>query len=333
MQFDKPKILPKHIPDIIKPYSLGKIVACENLGGIPNTTYKVVTDKHTFAVRIYSHGQSSLEHIKLELRVLEHLAKKNFPSPRPIRGKDGKLLQIWKGYHLLSTEFIEGDMAESVKITPDIAYGTGELAAKFKEVMKDFKADPVPEGETWLDRGDWVVGTIHEDLKERGWKMNLKNVTAQWERSSKPFRDKASELDSNIIHADFWPPNLKVKEKRIVGIMDFDDCCYGATIIDFSIALMELSMFEGTEMDKNLAKQLINGYFDAGGKITDLEKALIVDAIEMTCAVWLGFNIVQAPRYEQADVYLQRLNKLWDESYNRNLRKTILKLVNSYTTK
>lgn len=116
----------------------------------------------------------------------------------------------------------------------------------------------------------------------------------------------------------------------VLDRIDFDDCCWGATIVDISIALMELSMFKCTEMNAGIARSLIQGYLYGEKRISILEKSLILNAIEMTCAVWLGFNIAQAPHIEQANVNLQRLNLLRDREWRLYFDQSIQNMFDNY---
>lgn len=327
MDFDKPTVLKNHIPEIITPYPFGKMLACENLGGIPNTTYKVVAQHKTFAIRIYSHGQSSLAHIKMELKVLMHLEKMKFEAPQLLPGKNGDILQQWNGYNTCATKFIPGAMADTIKITPQLAFNVGKTAAQLKKAMETFKINRIPGGETFIDRSKQVVDSLVDDLKKRGWVMDVGSVAKQWEAASSNFIKNAHLLDSNILSADIWPPNIKCDGSKVIALMDFDDCCYGATIIDLSIALMSFSMFKTVKMDKKITVALLTGYFSAGGKMTKLEESLIVDAIEVTCAMWLGYNIPQAPRFEQAEIYLKILNILNKKANRKTFCNNIAKYI------
>jgi len=78
MTLEKPVIAHADIPDILSAYPFGPMLDCGKLGGLSNTTYRVVTETQTVALRIYTPGHTSLEHIRLELEVLQHLARKQF---------------------------------------------------------------------------------------------------------------------------------------------------------------------------------------------------------------------------------------------------------------
>ena len=323
MNFNKPIVLASDISEIVEPYLFGKVLRYENLGGIPNTTFKIITQQKTFAIRIYSHGQSSIEHIKMEIDLLKHLERKCFPSPRVLAGKNGEILQQWKGYYTCATDYITGEMADSGKITPKLAFNVGKIVAQLNRAMYSFNLNDIPAGETFIERGEYVIKTLTEDLYKRGWDMNVANVSRQWTNASEHFIKYSTSLDCSIISADIWPPNIKHIKSEVKALMDFDDCCYGAQIIDLGIALMSFSMIDNIKLDKRIATHLLTGYFEAGGKTTELEENLIVDAIEMASAMWLGYNVIQAPRYEQAEIYLIQLNMLNNKKERKGFCKDI----------
>jgi len=327
MDFDKPKVLPKHIPEIISVYPFGEMIECENLGGIPNNTYKVKTDKKIFVVRIYSIGQSSLDHIKIEIEILKHLARQDFISPRSLIGKNRKVLQYWGKYPILATEFIEGQMVEDKPLTSKLAFNIGKLLNTFRESMSTFKPRKIPEGEKFFVKGDEIMSTMDEDLKQRGWKMNVSNVLKQWERSKKKILSNIDKLEVNVIHSDFWPPNLKCKGDEIVGLMDFDDWVYAPVFFEFMVAFLECAMIGGSEIKKEIAVNLFKGYFKTGGKLSQLERELFADVIEAYCALFLVYNIVQAPEFEAANVYLRRLNIFLDKDRKKQFKKEIIEYI------
>lgn len=91
---------------------------------------KVVAERRTVAVRIY--GQSGLEHIKLELKILQHLESMDFESPRTLPGTDRQLLQQWEGYWVCASEFIPGVMVDTIRITPKLVGDAGRLVSSFQ---------------------------------------------------------------------------------------------------------------------------------------------------------------------------------------------------------
>ena len=319
MQFDKPIVSPTDIATIMSSYPCGQVLACQELGGLPNTTYKVVTEQKATAVRIYGRGQSSLEHIDLELRVLQHLARMDFESPRLLAGTNGQFIQQWQGYRVCVTEFIHGVTADNIALTPELVCDVGRLVASFQKAMALFKTDVIPEGGTVITRGLGGLASLDAVLSQRGWELDIGDVILQWQRASEPLVSHDAELDSNVIHADIWPPNVICEGETVVGLVDFDDCLYGATFIDVAITLLEFSMFQDFVVDEELAVAFFSGYFRHGGTLSALEEELIVNAIEMLYVIWLTYYAAQSPFFEEAEKYLHQLNLLSDAAFRGRL--------------
>lgn len=157
MTFDKPKVRIEDLPEILSPYDLGDIVQAKSMGGVPNTTFKVMTSKRVVAVRIYSIGQSSLKHILIEHQILKQLTDQGFITTTPVTGRNHKLLQYWGKYPLLVTEYIDGEMAEDKPLTKELSYNIGALLNKFRSHMKDVVTDPIPGEEYLITKGSQVL--------------------------------------------------------------------------------------------------------------------------------------------------------------------------------
>jgi homoserine kinase type II len=327
MQFDKPIVLPSDISVIMSSYPFGKVLACQEMGGLPNTTYKVVTEQKETAVRIYGRGQSSLEHIDLELKVLQHLARLDFESPRLLAGRNSRFLQQWKGYRVCVTEFIPGVTADKIALTPELVYDVGRLVASFQKAMASFKTDVIPEGGTVLARGLGGLASLDTVLSQRGWEMDISDVIPQWQRASEPFVSHDVALDSNVIHADIWPPNVICEGARAVGLVDFDDCLFGATFIDVAITLLEFAMFQDFVVDEELTVAFFAGYFRHGGRLSALEEGLIVNAIEIMYVIWLAYYVAQSPHFEEAEKYLRQLNLLADDAFRGRLGAEVVRCI------
>lgn len=327
MDFDKPVITPEDIALIILSYPLSDIVAIENLGGISNTTYKVTTSSQAVAIRVYSHGQSSLEHIEFELRILNHLETQGFESPRMIRGRNTQILQEWNGYWVSASQFIPGITAEKLELTPKIVGDVGRLVCAFQKAMSSFSSDGSPVGELFTQKGSRVVRSLKRAVNSRNLKVDVDKVVDQWEYSERLFSKAGRTLRSSIIHADLWPPNVICNDGRVVGLIDFDDCCYGPSMIDVALACMEFSMFQGAKFDEELANAFFNNYFHCGGVISEIESKLMVTAMEMACALWLSYEAIEAPAFVEGEAYLHRLELFSDQKYKDSFEESIQDLI------
>jgi Ser/Thr protein kinase RdoA (MazF antagonist) len=210
--------------------------------------------------------------------------------------------------------------ADKIVLTPELVFDVGRLVASFEKAMALFETDVIPDGGTVIARGLDGLASLDAVLSRRCWEMDIGDVIPQWQRASEPFVSNYVELDSNVIHADIWPPNVICEGATVVGLVDFDDCLYGATFIDVAITLLEFSMFQDFVVDEELAVALLAGYFQHGGMLSALEEDLIVNAIEMMYVIWLAYYVSQSPYFEEAEKYLHRLNLLSDDAFRRRLR-------------
>lgn len=322
MEFDKPVVSPNDLKVVMQAYPFGEISAGINMGGIPNTTYKIIAQNRLLAVRIYSRGQSSLEHIEFELKVLEHLRIQGFRAPRPVKGRNGEFLQRWQGYWVCASDFIPGVTADSVTLTPNLCFQIGELIYDLQYAISSFDDAEVPKNEIFFKRAEQAVMSLESSLKKRGWAMDIENVHKQFEQAMNQFKIYEAFLTNTVLHGDAWPPNILVNEGTIVGLIDFDDCSYGPNIFDLIIPLMECGMYSGVIVDEAILSELLRGYIHKRQTLSDIEKLLILPGMEICCAMWLVYNIVQASASE-AKVYLNRLDMLNNSFDRKRLSKII----------
>jgi homoserine kinase type II len=321
--FDKPLVSPSDVFDIMSRYPFGSVVACENMGGIPNSNYHVVTKRKEIALRVYSHGQTSVEHTQFEMMVLEHLKAKNFPSPRPILATNGQTLQYWKGYTVCAFDFIPGTMAANEEFTPELIGGVGRLVAAYERAMCSFEMSACPSGETFAKRGEYALWSLEAALRRRVRGVTLDLVRSGWYRASHAWYRNVNRARAGIIHADIWPKNVICQQGSVAALIDFDDCCCGPVVTDVAIALMEFSMYRDVSMNRELATLLLANYLRNGGRISDDEAELIIEIMVMTCAMWFAYYVVQAETLEEGRVYLSRLSFWQDEKHRGRLRTDI----------
>jgi len=323
MHFDRPVVLPEDMPEIMAAYPFGEVVECENLGGVPNVTYEITTPQRVVAVRISNHGYTSLDHLKLELEILQHLKDVGFAeSPRLIAGTNGEILQQWKGYWFCATEFIPGKPGDEVEITPGLCHDVGRAIASLEKALSSFTGT-IPRGETFVERAERLLALLPDTAKRMGWQFDMDSIFEQWERAKEAFISNRSNLRHSIIHSDVWPPNVICSGEAIAGIVDFDDWCYGATIIDVCAPLVEFPWFKSTTMNDELAVAFLSGYLEHGGTISEAEENLIIDGIEMSCVSWLSCNALHEVEFEESEIYMQKLELLQDNAYKEKLRADV----------
>lgn len=324
MKFDKPIVLSDDISEIMRLYSLGGILESSYLGGVPNVTYKVVTNSGAYAVRITNHGYTSVEHLKIEVELLRHLAKRSFAeSPRLTLGVDGEAIQSWRGYRVLVTEFISGTPGDRVKITADLCHDVGRVVASLKKHLSAFTGK-VPEEETFVRRGKRLLSILPATTQNLGWEIDVGSILDQWKYATHKFDEYKDLLQFSVLHSDVWPPNIICESNRIIGVVDFDDWCYGPTIIDVCGPIVEFPMISSNVLNDDLCIAFFLGYLSNGGTISDVEENLIVYGMEMTCISWLACNALHKVQFDESEIYLKKLNYLRNETSRKQLSADIM---------
>jgi Ser/Thr protein kinase RdoA (MazF antagonist) len=71
-------------------------------------------------------------------------------------------------------------------------------------------------------------------------------------------RPALAELPWQFIHGDAHDENLLVEEERVVGLIDFGDCCHNPTVSDLAICLTYLMMRGADPL--STASAILRGY-------------------------------------------------------------------------
>ncbi len=140
--------------------------------------------------------------------------------------------------------------------------------------------------------------------------MDTETVLPMWANALDVYNRHIETVPFGLVHSDTWPPNIICKKDKVMGLIDFDDCCFGARVIDVAVPAMEFCMFQTSELDEEILNALFAGYFTNGGGLLETEKELLIPVMIMCCCVWLVYNVIQAPMYENAHVYLRKLHTL-----------------------
>jgi len=138
----------------------------------------------------------------------------------------------------------------------------GKTVACFDRAMEDFDYPAAHRNHRW----NLAEALQHED------KIALidepeKSALLRW--AFDLFREHRPALDSvpwQVIHGDAHDENILVEGDRVVGLIDFGDCCYNPTICDLAICLTYL-MMRGDPM--RIARTITEAY----GSIRPLEEA------------------------------------------------------------
>lgn len=324
MHFDKPVVFLKDIPSIVASFDFGILLEAKYLGGVPNVTYRVISSANKLAIRICNHGYTSVDHLTMEVNLLNHLQQCGFTeAPVPVQGIDGEYIQNWHGYRVFAMKLIEGIPGDRVKITPGICNDVGRVISQMGKALLSYPGK-IPVGETYIDRGMRLLNLLPETSNLMGWNIDTGKIIDQWESACTTLENFKNTIDYSVIHTDVWPPNILCEDGKVVGVVDFDDWAYGPVMLDLSASLVEFPWFNSMNFDDNLTFELFRGFFHHGGSLTEYERLLLPVGMEMSCASWLSCNALHRIQFEESEIYLEKLNLLRNSQARKELVKRIL---------
>ncbi|WOF22479.1 phosphotransferase [Microbacterium betulae] len=236
-----------------------------------NITFRVdVGDVPTLVVRLGRPGYAGgVDHLRAELLWVEALrADIDAPTPSPVRGADGALVQrlpdeSGRTWTAVAFEFVVGTILEE---QPDIARhfaSIGRLTAQLHEHARSW--DP-PED---FVRFEWRVrDMVGADARWGDWRAAAlsdaeREMLERAEVAARASLDAAgvdrSPAHAGLIHADLRPSNVMTTTDAAnpLVVIDFDDCGHGFYLYDFAAAL---TFYEHRPEALEMAGRWIDGY-------------------------------------------------------------------------
>jgi len=178
----------------------------------------------------------------------------------------------YKRLRILS--FIEGiNLSEIPDISNTLAFELGCKLAGFTLCMVGFDHTAAMRHHRWnLANAEQHVEKLAmiEDPEKRSL---LSWAFGQWTNRAYPV---LPELPWQFIHGDFNPENIRVRDGRIVGLLDFDDACRNPAICELAICLAYQMMDQADPWE--IAGKVIAGY-ESVRPITANERAVLLPLV------------------------------------------------------
>lgn len=262
-----------------------------------NATFLVrTTSGRKYLLRILRGGYHTTPAVLEELNWLAGLAEKKIPAPRPIRSKNGSLLEFAKapgipnGRQCCIFEWVEGTFI-SKSVRPEHMYEVGALLARLQ------KSAPRTRHRRYWDSNGLVgrkpkfgsvdklsgVGPVTQAIVSRARPKVYAKLRAYERKFPKRF---------GYIHADLHFGNLLQTMNGIAAI-DFDDSGYGFFVYDLVVPLMSARHILGKNRQREhetFKRALIAGYASQARWDEHDERILghLVAARRITMLGWLS---------------------------------------------
>ena len=319
---------------LIKNWDIGELISCKKTKkGVVNINWIVKTTKGKYVLRKTAKF-TRIKDLKFELSYLTYLKEHNFPCriPNPIISRNKRFFLRFKGHYFWIYEYIEGRDIER--------FGHSELkeCAKMTAIyhkiiersnLDNKKGNGDVFGKIWITKELEKLRTqiLKKDKQDRKDKIFL-------EESSKLIliiknldeRDY-SKIPRYPIHRDINPENTLWKNKKLVGLIDFENVgTMNDTLIKDISGMLQYSCrdkLQKYKLNLKLAKFFLKEYKKyhqlSNKKIEFIPDIITAGSIEDFC--WTYWMLVNDPK--RARLYRLKLYSQVAQWCNKNKEEII----------
>ncbi|MEJ8568907.1 phosphotransferase [Elongatibacter sediminis] len=242
-----------------------------------NLNFEVVADDGRCWVAKVAGDQQPPEFTALEHAALQHASRSEIRLglPHIHENKFGELetvLELCESWskRLRVIHFIDGTVwPETTDISENLRFDLGRNLARFDAIMANFDHPEAHRHHRWeLARADQhrdAVRLIGEPEKREllNWAFH------QFTNDISPVLNRLSD---QFIHGDANRENLLIRGERLIGLVDFGDCCWNPSVCELAIAITYQMM---DEPDPWAAAAPVIAGFESVRPLSDEERALL----------------------------------------------------------
>lgn len=246
------ELFPPDLKAVCDEWGLGTLLSFRGLPeGSVNTLYAFESTSGKQVLRL-SEGRAQPE-VDFETALLRHLHKERFPAVELLPRANGKPYGVvrdrfacvftWAaGHHLAPRDLIREQALEVGRILGRLHVVGQSLAASLPNRYSPAQI------QKWIDElsgnssGDAAVAEVLPWLKREGQLL-----------------DTLPPASEGIIHADFFPDNIKWIGDRISSVLDFEMACRGPYVLDLATCLHSFC-WDGDKFVVGSLQGIVEGY-------------------------------------------------------------------------
>jgi homoserine kinase type II len=245
--------------------------------GCDNLNLLVVAPQGRFVIRRYSFRNP--EEIAFEIEIVQACARRGFPVARSIPDLNGNSVHPLGDRPAVLFEYIDGEHPEEGSATD--RRRIGQWLGEFHNATMDIR--PVNSKSyhdfTELENAKRLLPEFerlgyvdfNEDLKLFN-RVYLPRLQGAW-----------PHLPHGIVHSDFNPSNLLVREDRLVALLDFDTAFQGALVRDIADTILCWSDFDPDfEPDNAAYTEIVEGY-NRARRLPSEEQNILPTVLLLAC--------------------------------------------------
>ncbi|RZL95373.1 MAG: homoserine kinase [Variovorax sp.] len=205
---------------------LRAMVACH--GGIENTNYFVDTDRGEYVLTLFE--RLTWEQLPFYLHLMQHLASRGVPVPRPAQDAEGRILHRLEG----KPAAVVGRLRGKSELAPDAQHcsAVGDMLARMHLAGKDYERhQPNLRGLQWWRE---TVPVLLPYVGKHQRMLLLDELAFQTRVSSSP---NYAALPRGPVHADLFRDNAMFEGTCLSGLLDFYFAGCDTFLFDIGVCL------------------------------------------------------------------------------------------------
>ena len=164
--------------------------------------------------------------------------------PRVVRTLDGSCSIAWptpdgvRSVRLLT--YLEGRPLAELRSNQKLRFSVGSTLARLGLALRSIDRRPLNRPMPWDLYQFSALRTLLSECGDRNLMQRGLELLGRWQRSGLLDSGRASSLSMQLLHNDFNPHNLLIRDSapdRVSGVIDFGDMAFGPSIFDLAIAL------------------------------------------------------------------------------------------------
>jgi len=233
-------------------YDIGDVLSCKGIAeGVENSNFLLTASTGSYILTLYE-KRVRPDDLPFFLNLMDHLAVRGVPSPRPVAARDGNRLRRLSGRPAAIVSFLAGMWVR--KPLPEHCTQVGQALAELHQAGADFEM--VRKND--LSIGDWrpllARSAARADDVRPGLldelNREIESLEAVW----------PSDLETGVIHADLFPDNVFFRDGRLSGIIDFYFACTDMFAYDLAVCLNAWCFEADRSFNITKANRLLDGY-------------------------------------------------------------------------
>ena len=274
---------------ILKNYNLKLKLYKPFKTGYVQTNILLTTNKGKYVLRYYEHR--SKEYVVFEIDILNYFHKHNYPCAMPVKNIQGKFIGKHKGKYYVLYNYIPGRHLK--KLNKAQFHELVKHSALLHNISIDYKPKFYQYRES--KSKEFILKTAKQEAQKSKKIMRYTFIKKRLKLLQLP-----NKLPKGIIHGDFDKANIKFKEDKITGILDFDDACYTFLVYDIGMLILYWAWFYYKKLKLDIAREII-AIYNKYRKLSEIEKIHIYDALQWVILVFMAFFIHD--KWKGTDLY------------------------------